>query len=789
MIISGRKLPCRASRGLPFCERESLATTPDRRSARSTASHSPLAVGPWTLGASGCPRLVTAPGRARVAPLPRPRAAASGARGEDAGGEARREPRPRAACGLSDDRGLSPPRTVDTQRGQDRDACRSSPSRAGGTGAARDASCRRGPAGAARSAGAIRPASPRSDGPAWARLARTCARACSRSQRRRTWTRSHERNRFPTSPCGISSPASHRRRPSSILARKHRRSLASSGVASSGRALDASSARAFGAEAAMPAAWPSPARRARAHRRPRPSAAPRIASFGSLIAPASRWRRQLHVDSASRRSRSLPRRPCAWSPGNASRPSACSRSSRWSASSVQASRTGAARSLATCRMRRMRACTATPRTDLDTRAGRSVVKRVTPHACARARGPTRPVPLLPARAAVVRAQLKPRSSRSPPAPRPCGGAARRCRGRPARPRRAPRRRARRRRLAHHGGGEARAARAREARRGVALDLAGEVGLNTAERIVVENDRAVGVDLAGGERLTARKVVSNLDPTSTFRRLLGESLVPRDCLESVKAIDHRGAYVRIQLALAKLATFGGEWAWLNEGRYRANVSIFDGPEMLHENWVPCRRREVPRDPCVGFPIPSVLDPELAPPGRHAGTAFARCFPCEAPRAQHGRLKDEVADRIVDALERCAPGFRDGIPPPGHLRALPPREHARLHRRRLLPRPDPPGAGARLPPRARLGRRLPDADRESVPVRRRLPPRPGRHVLARRRRGARGAGEFWGGAGARRALAPSMPSGAGPVAPTSAPGGASPWSPESWPPSASARSARS
>ena len=50
------------------------------------------------------------------------------------------------------------------------------------------------------------------------------------------------------------------------------------------------------------------------------------------------------------------------------------------------------------------------------------------------------------------------------------------------------------------------------------------------------------------------------------------------------------------------------------------------------------------------IPSVLDPELAPPGLHAGTMFAMYFPCEAPREQHGRLKDEFADRIIDKMTR-------------------------------------------------------------------------------------------------------------------------------------------
>ena len=182
---------------------------------------------------------------------------------------------------------------------------------------------------------------------------------------------------------------------------------------------------------------------------------------------------------------------------------------------------------------------------------------------------------------------------------------------------------------------------------------------TVTRILVEGNRAVGVELAGGERITARKVISNLDPTSTFLRLMDESQLPADYVAGIKAIDHRGAYVQMQVALRELPEFAGEWKWLNDGDYRSGVSVFNSPELLQQNWVECRRKEVPRDPCVGMQIPSVLDPDLAPPGRHAGTLFSMYFPCEAPRVDHGRLKDEMAERMIEKICRYAPNFRDAI----------------------------------------------------------------------------------------------------------------------------------
>jgi phytoene dehydrogenase-like protein len=181
-----------------------------------------------------------------------------------------------------------------------------------------------------------------------------------------------------------------------------------------------------------------------------------------------------------------------------------------------------------------------------------------------------------------------------------------------------------------------------------------------QRILTEEGRAVGVELEDGERITARRVVSNLDPTQTFLRLLDDpGQLPNDYVKGIEAIDHRGAYVQLQVGLDALPEFAGEWSWLNEGDYRANVSIFNSPELLQRNWVECRRLEVPSDPCVGFQIPSVLDPQLAPDGFHAGTLFSMYFPCEAPRKDHGRLKDAMAERMIEKMTRYAPNFRDSI----------------------------------------------------------------------------------------------------------------------------------
>ncbi len=47
------------------------------------------------------------------------------------------------------------------------------------------------------------------------------------------------------------------------------------------------------------------------------------------------------------------------------------------------------------------------------------------------------------------------------------------------------------------------------------------------------------------------------------------------------------------------------------------------------------------------------------GHHAATLYAYYFPVTAPRSEHGRLKDLMAERVIEKVTRYAPNFREAI----------------------------------------------------------------------------------------------------------------------------------
>ena len=189
---------------------------------------------------------------------------------------------------------------------------------------------------------------------------------------------------------------------------------------------------------------------------------------------------------------------------------------------------------------------------------------------------------------------------------------------------------------------------------------GETRLGTpVKRILIEKGKAVGVELEKGEKITAKVVLSNLDAYATFVRLVGENNLPSDFVIMVKRIDNRCPYVQILVTLKELPEFAGDFAFANDDSLRWAMGIFPSPEDVERCWDACKSGRIPEDPVLGYQIASVWDDSLAPPGYHAGSIFVPYFPVTAPRDQLHQLRDEMADKAIDKMNKYAPNFRAAI----------------------------------------------------------------------------------------------------------------------------------
>ncbi len=187
---------------------------------------------------------------------------------------------------------------------------------------------------------------------------------------------------------------------------------------------------------------------------------------------------------------------------------------------------------------------------------------------------------------------------------------------------------------------------------------GEIRFRTkAVQILVDGQRVTGVQLRDGSTISAPIVVSNLSPDVTLTELIAPEHVAAELVSRLSGRDHRASFVQIHFALDGLPEFAPPYEFLNEQGMQQSVGIFGSPEEQQLHWENCRRGIVPDNPSMGMQIPSVHDPSMAPPGKHAASAFAYAFPVEVARDQHGHLKNEMAQRVIDKITRLAPNFKD------------------------------------------------------------------------------------------------------------------------------------
>jgi len=200
----------------------------------------------------------------------------------------------------------------------------------------------------------------------------------------------------------------------------------------------------------------------------------------------------------------------------------------------------------------------------------------------------------------------------------------------------------------------------EAIRKAVEDNGGEVRLGTrVKSILVENGKAIGVELRDGERITAHVVLSNLDACATFTRLVGEDHLPSDFVRMVKRIKHTNPYLEIHVTLKELPEFVGGLAFANKDKIRWSMSYIPSADHLERCWDACKWGKVPEEPYSSYYIPSLLDDSLAPPGYHTATFWSQYFPVTAPRDQHKRLKEEMADKVIGQMCRFAPNLKEAI----------------------------------------------------------------------------------------------------------------------------------
>jgi len=193
------------------------------------------------------------------------------------------------------------------------------------------------------------------------------------------------------------------------------------------------------------------------------------------------------------------------------------------------------------------------------------------------------------------------------------------------------------------------------------ELGGEVRLKQqVSRILVEDGRAVGVELKNGEQIFAETVISNLDKPATFNRLLADHPLDEAVQKKIDGFEHRGAFVHMLFKLEGLPDYNEHLRKLNgiPGARFGGAMVID-PEEMQECYEACKAGTLPPKVPLAFQIPTVMDSTLAPEGYHIASAYGFYFPCDADKSIRGKLRDEMGEMIIDHISMHMPRFRELI----------------------------------------------------------------------------------------------------------------------------------
>ncbi len=178
-----------------------------------------------------------------------------------------------------------------------------------------------------------------------------------------------------------------------------------------------------------------------------------------------------------------------------------------------------------------------------------------------------------------------------------------------------------------------------------------------ERVLVASGRATGVVLENGEEIGAKLVVSGADPRRTFLELVGTEYLPADFVEAIRQFKYRGSSGKVNLALSALPNFTclpGAGPHL-----RGAISISPSIDYLERAYDEAKYGEFSRRPYLDIVIPSMIDPAMAPPGKHVMSIFVQYAPYRLAGGWTEARREAFGDAVIDTLAEYAPNLRSAI----------------------------------------------------------------------------------------------------------------------------------
>lgn len=180
------------------------------------------------------------------------------------------------------------------------------------------------------------------------------------------------------------------------------------------------------------------------------------------------------------------------------------------------------------------------------------------------------------------------------------------------------------------------------------DKGGQIKVNSlVEKILIENNKAVGVKLKSGEEIFADIVIASGGAKKTFFSLVGKENLPSDFINNIENLVHMESVLMVHIGID----------FDPIAHQPAALCYYYGTYDIEEAVNRCRSGDY-HEGKEGFLIyiPSKHSPEMAPPGHHAVTIYT-IAPCILNKGDWISRREELADKLLQEAEKIIPGLRE------------------------------------------------------------------------------------------------------------------------------------
>jgi phytoene dehydrogenase-like protein len=169
--------------------------------------------------------------------------------------------------------------------------------------------------------------------------------------------------------------------------------------------------------------------------------------------------------------------------------------------------------------------------------------------------------------------------------------------------------------------------------------------NRVTELITQNDMTLSADL----------IVANVNPRMLFLDLLPADSVPADIREHFEGYKCQSGTFRMNVALDELPQFTCK---PTQAMLAAGIIMAPTLDYMDRAYRDAKQTGWSKQPIVEMLIPSLLDPNLAPQGKHVASLFCQQFDPKL-RSEWDTHRQSAIDAILNTVESFAPGFKSLI----------------------------------------------------------------------------------------------------------------------------------